>query len=84
MHVLQYKSHNITSLLRDMKLLSRDKSVDLIGVSSSRVTLFECLRHSLLNLRQVSSMRRHKPDLLLYGSKAGTGDLLSKDDLGIL
>ena len=51
-----YKSHNM-SLLRDMKLtsrdrifLSRDKSVDLIGALSCRATLFE-LRHNLLSLR---------------------------------
>ena len=55
-HVLMYKSHNIMSLLRDMKLMSRDKSVDLTGVLSCRATLFECLRHNLLSLRQVSSM----------------------------
>ena len=48
------------SLLRDMKLmsrdrifLSRDKSVDLTGVLSCRATLFECLRHNFLSLRQV-------------------------------
>ena len=51
-HVLQQmcKSHNIMSLLCDIKLmsqdrifLSRDKSVDLTGVLSCRKTLFECL-----------------------------------------
>ena len=79
------------SLLRDMKLmshdrifLSRDKSVDLTGVLSCRATLFERLRHNLLSLPQVSSMWRHKPDLLLFRSIAGTGDLLSKHVLGIL
>ena len=79
------------SLLRDMKLmsrdrifLSRDKSVDLTGVLSCRATLFEGLQHNLLSLRQVSSMRRHKSDLLLFRSIAGTGDLLSKHALGIL
>ena len=78
------------SLLRDIKLvppdrifLSRDKSVDLTGVLSCRVTLFELLRHNLLSLRQVSSMLRHKPDLLLFRSIAGVGDLLSKNALGI-
>ena len=40
-------------LLRDMKLMSRDKSIDLTGVLSCRVTLFESLRHNLLSLRQV-------------------------------
>ena len=51
------------SLLRDMKLLSRDrifllrdKSVDLSGALSRRATPFECLRHNLLSLRQVFSM----------------------------
>ena len=67
------KSHNITSLLRDMKimsrdriLLSRDKSADLTEVLSCRATLFERLRHNLLSLRKVSSMWRHKHDLLGY------------------
>ena len=78
------------SLLRDIKLmsrdrifLSRDKSVDLTGVSSCRATLFERLRHSLLSLQQVSNMRRHKPNLLLFRSIAGTGGLLSMHALGI-
>ena len=77
-------------LLRDMKFMSRDriflscnKSVDLTGVLSCRTTLFECLRHNLLSL-QVSSMRRSKPDLLLFRSVVGTGDLLSKHAPGIL
>ena len=57
------KSDNIISLLRDMKLmsrdrifLSRDKSVDLSGILSCRATLFERLRHKHFSLRQVSSM----------------------------
>ena len=79
-----YKSYNIMSLLLDMKLILRDKSVDLTGILSCRATLFECLRHNLLSLRQVSSMWRHKPDLLLFRSITGTGDLLSKHSLGIL
>ena len=37
-----------------------------------------------LSLRQVSNMCHHKPDLLLFRSIAGTGDLLSKHALGIL
>ena len=41
------------SLLRDMEVMSRDKSVDLTGVLSCRATLFECLGHNLLRLRQV-------------------------------
>ena len=65
------------SLLRDMKLVSRDKSVDLAGVFSCSATMFECLR-------QVPMMWRHKPDLLLFRTIAGTGDLLSKHALGIL
>ena len=36
--------------------MSRDKSVDLDGVSSCRATMFECLRHNRLSLRQVSRM----------------------------
>ena len=78
------------SLIRNMQLmsrhifLSRDKSVDLTGVSSCRAILFECLQHNLLSLRQVSSVWRHKPDLLLFRSIAETGDLLSKHALGIL
>ena len=72
------------SLLRDMKLMSREESVDLTGVLSCRATLFERLRHNLLSLRQVSNKSRHKPDLLLSRSIAGTGDLLSKHVLGIL
>ena len=72
------------SLLRDMKLLSRDKSVDLAGVLSCRVTMFECLRHNHLSLQQVPMIWRHKPDLLLFRTIAGTCDLLSKHALGIL
>ena len=75
-----YKSHNVMSLLRDMKLMSRDrvflsrnKSIDLTGVLC-RATL----RHNLLSGQKVSSMLCHKPDLLLFRSIAGTGDLLSK------
>ena len=67
-----------------MKIMSRDKNVYLTGVSSCRATLFECLQHNLLSLGQVSSMWHHKPDLLLFRSIAGTGDLLSKHALGIL
>ena len=63
------------SLQRDMKLVSRDKSVDLTGVLSCRGTMFECLRHSHLSLRQVPMMLCHKPDQLLFRSGAGTGDL---------
>ena len=77
------QSHNIISFLCDMKLVSRDKSVFLTGVLSLRVKLFERLRHNLLSLRQVSNMKRHKPDLLLFQSIAGTGHLLSKHALGI-
>ena len=75
------------SLLRDMKLMSRDriflardKSVDLAGVLSCRATLFECLRHNLLSLRQVQLARdvTSLVTILLFRSIAGTGDLLSK------
>ena len=80
------------SLLRDMKLMSRDricssrdKSVDLTGVLSCREILFERVPpHNLISLQQVASMWRHKPDLLLFGSIAETGDLLSKHAPGIL
>ena len=72
------------SLLRNMKLMSHDKRVDLTEVLSCRATLFEHLQHNLLSLQQVSSMLRHKPDLLLFRSIAGTGDLLSKHALGML
>ena len=72
------------SLLRDMKLMSRDriflspdKSVDLTGLLSCRVTLFECLRYNLLSLRQVLACD-------VTSQVAGTGDLLSKHALGIL
>ena len=51
------------SLLRDMKpmlrdriFLSRDKSAELTGVLSCRVTLFKSLRHNHLSLRQVPMM----------------------------
>ena len=72
-----YKSHNIISLLCDMKLMSRDKGVDLTGVLSCRATLSECLRHNLLSVR-------HGLLALLFGSIAENGDLLSKHALGIL
>ena len=51
------------SLPRDMKLVSRDtvflsrnKSVDLTGALSCGATMFECLRHNHLSLRQVPMM----------------------------
>ena len=69
---------------RDRIFLSRDKSIDLTEVLSYRVTLFECLWHNHLSLRQVSMMRGHKPDLLLFRTIVGTGNLLSKYALGIL
>ena len=82
-----YKSYNIMSLLRDMTLTSRDRIFIyvffLTGVLSCYATLFERLRHNL-SLRQNSGMWRHKPDLLLFRTIAGTGDLLSKHALGIL
>ena len=60
------------------------KSVDLTGVLECRATMFECLRHNHLSLPYVSSMRHHKPDLSLFRSMAGTGDLLSNHALGLL
>ena len=59
------------SLLRDIKFVSRDKSVELTGVLSCHPTLFECLRHNHLSRRQVPVMRRHMVDLLLFGTIAG-------------
>ena len=68
-----YKCCNMMSLLRDIKFvshdrifLSRDKSVDLTVVLSFRATLFECLRHNHVRLRQVPMMWPHKPDPLLF------------------
>ena len=79
------------SLLRDMTLMSsdrtfllRDKSVDLTEVLSCRAISLECLRHYLLSLQQVSGMLRHKPDLLFFRSIAETCNLLSKHAPGIL
>ena len=72
------------SLLHDMKLVSRDKGVDLTGVLSCRATLFECLRHNHLSLRQVPMIWRQKPNLLRFRNIAGTGDLFSNHALGIL
>ena len=69
--------------LRDGIFLSRDRRVDLTGVLPCRPTLFECLRHNHLSLQQVLMMGRHKPDLLLFITIAGTGNLLSKHALGI-
>ena len=51
-----YKSHNKMSLLRDMKLMSREKSVDLTGVLSCRETLLESLRHNHLRLDIVTPL----------------------------
>ena len=79
----------------DIIFLSHDKSFDLTGIllcratlfkhlRHNRATLFKRLRHNLLSLRQFPVMLRHKPDLLLFRSIVGTGDLLSKHALGIL
>ena len=73
-----HKSHNIMSLLRDMKLVSHDTSVDLTEVLPCRTTLFECLRHNHLSLRQAPIMLRHKPDLLRFRTIAWTGDPCSR------
>ena len=51
-----YKSRNIMPLLPDIKLMSRDRSIDLTGVLLRTATLFEWLRHNPRNVRQVSSM----------------------------
>ena len=47
------------------KICVARQSVDSTGVLTCRATLFECLRHNHLSLRQVPMMLRHKPDLLL-------------------
>ena len=67
------------------RFLWHDKSVDLTRVISCRSTLFECLRHNHLSLRQVP---HHKPDLLLFRTIAslrllfrtiaGAGDVLEQ------
>ena len=47
------------SLLRDIELVLRNKSkhsVDLTRVLSFGLTLFECLQHIHLSLRQILSM----------------------------
>ena len=36
--------------------MSHDKSIDLTGVLSRHATLFECLQHNHLSLRQVPMM----------------------------
>ena len=58
-----YECCNMMSLLRDRKfvsrdriVLSRDKSVDFTVALLCRATLFECLRHNHLSLRQVPMM----------------------------
>ena len=61
-----------------MKLMSRDKSADLTEVLSCRATLFECLRHNLLSLRQVQLACDVTSLSIAFRSIAGTGDLLSK------
>ena len=61
---------------RDRIFLSCDKSVDLTEILLCRATLFKCLRRNHLSLRQIPMMLRHKPDLLLFRTIAGTGDLL--------
>ena len=54
---------------RDSIFLSCHENVDLTGVLSCCATLFECLRHNHLSLRQVPMMWRHKPDILLLDHK---------------
>ena len=47
---------DINFVSRDRIFLSFDKSVDLTRVLSCRATLFECLGHNHLSLRQVPMM----------------------------
>ena len=75
--------HDMKLMSRDSIFFSRDQSVDLTGVLSCLATLFERLRHNLVSLRQVSTMWRRKPDLLLL-DHSWAGDLLSKHALDIL
>ena len=42
-------------MLPNRIFLLRDKNIDLTEILLCRATLFECLRHKLLSLRQVSS-----------------------------
>ena len=69
---------------RDKIFLSRDKSVDLTGVYHVVRHYFNVCDIIFSAYDKVSSMWRHKPNLLLFRSIAGTGDLLSKHALGIL
>ena len=71
------------SVICNMKLVSHDKSVDLARVSC-HITLFECLWHNDLNLRQVSIIWCHKPGVLLFRTIARIGNLLRKHTLGTL
>ena len=51
--------HNVTSARHEIRVTRQNifvestKGVDLTGVLSCRATLFECLRHYHLSLRQV-------------------------------
>ena len=72
------------SLLRDMKLMSSDKSIDLIVVLSCCPALFGCLRHNLLSPRQGQLACDVTSLTIAFRSIAGTGDLLRKHALGIL
>ena len=53
-HDVTPAGHKIRVALQN--IFSRDRSVDLTGVLSCRATLFECLRHNHLSLRQVPMM----------------------------
>ena len=65
-----YECRNMMSLLLDMKFVSRDKIFfDFTGVLSCHATLFECLSHNHLSLRQVPMTGRHKLDLLRLDHK---------------
>ena len=86
-----YKSHNIMSLLRDIKRMSRDriflshdKNVDFTGVLLCCATLFECLRHNHLSLYDKFLACDVTSLIYCFLDPAGTGNLLSKHALGIL
>ena len=65
--------HNITPT-RHQTRVARQKCW-LSWVLSCQATLFECLQHDHLSVRQVPLMWRHKPDLLLFKTVTGTGNL---------
>ena len=76
------KSHKIMLLQCDIIFLLCDKIVDLTRVLSCRATLLNACDIVFLAYDQFLTCDR--PDLLLFRSKGGTGDKLSKHALGIL